>query len=56
MTVAATEKRRSRIISGWRQMPKPPGPSKPKFPLRPAVPAEPAGPDTAIGLPDASTP
>jgi hypothetical protein len=54
MTVAVTEKRRSRIISGWRQMPKPPGPSKPKFPLRPAVPAEPAGPEIAPGLPDPS--
>jgi hypothetical protein len=42
--LAATARRNSRIISGWRQAPKPPGISKPKAPPKPAAPVEPIAP------------
>jgi hypothetical protein len=42
--LAATAKHKSRIISGWRQAPKPPGVSKPKAPPKPAAPIAPVEP------------
>ena len=43
-TLAATAGRKSRIISGWRQAPKPPGVTKPKAPPKPAAPIAPVEP------------
>jgi hypothetical protein len=43
-TLAATARHNRRIISGWRQAPKPPGVSKPKAPPKPAAPIAPVEP------------
>jgi hypothetical protein len=53
-TLAAPAKRRSRIISGWRQAPKPPGVSKPKAAPRPAAPVAPVEPIAPVAETDAA--
>jgi hypothetical protein len=52
--ITPTNKRRSRIISGWRQQPKPPGVSKPKAVPKPPL-AEPAH-DAEATTPPAAEP
>ena len=42
--LATPARHNRRIISGWRQAPKPPGVSKPKAPPKPAAPIAPVEP------------